>query len=87
MGATGGEEEKDEDDDDFELFGSDGDDDDDDNADEVSDVQQLLLEGMYWRRTNQLLLSLHVKDEATQKLREKRLEEYAAKKAKSKYHN
>ena len=40
--ATGGEEEKDEDDD-FELFGSD----DDDDAEEVSDVQPLLLKGMY----------------------------------------
>ena len=40
--ATGGEEEKDEDDD-FELFGSD----DDDDAEEVSDVQSLLLKGMY----------------------------------------
>ena len=42
VGATGGEEEKDEDDD-FELFGSD----DDDDAEEVSDVQPLLLKGMY----------------------------------------
>ena len=41
VGATGGEEEKDEDDD-FELFGS-----DDDDAEEVSDVQPLLLKGMY----------------------------------------
>ena len=40
--ATGGEKEEDEDDD-FELFGSDNDDD----AEEVSDAQPLILEGMY----------------------------------------
>lgn len=85
VGATGGEEEKDEeeknedeDEDDFELFGSD----DNDNAEEVSGWCSTV---GYVLETNHLLclLFLHVKDEAAQKLREKRLEEYAAKKAKS----